>query len=416
LTLDNERLAAIWRIESPKLVATLMRSVRDLGVAEELAQDAFVAALAQWPDEGIPRNPGAWLMAVGKRRALDRIRRDAAFDRKQQIVSADVESALLDPGFDVVEREIEDDLLRLVFTACHPMLAQEARVALTLRLLGGLTTAEIARAFLSSESTVAQRIVRAKRTLAQARVPFEVPVDRERLERLASVLEVVYLIFNEGYAATSGDDVLRPELCNDAMRLGRVLAGLMPSEPEVHGLLALMELQASRSSARTDQRGAPVLLADQDRVRWDGVLIAHGLKALAQAELLGGTAGPYTLQAEIAACHARAATFARTDWARVAALYDALAERMPSAVVRLNRAVAAGMAFGAETGLRLSDELSQEPVLRDYHLLPAVRAEFLERLGRFSEAAPEFARAAQLAGNQRERTLLFERAARCRIS
>ena len=392
-----------------------MRMVRELGAAEELAQDAFVAALAQWPVERIPRNPGAWLNAVAKRRAVDRLRRDTGSVRVQHVPPDEIEAGAPDPGFDAVDREIDDDLLRLAFIACHPVLSREGRVALTLRLLGGLTTTEIARAFLTSEATVAQRIVRAKRTLAHARVPFEVPGEGERRERLSSVLEIVYLIFNEGYAATSGRDVLRPELCDEAMRVGRVLAGLMPFEAEAHALVALMELQASHASARVDEHGAPVLLADQDRTRWDGVLIRHGLRALERARAIGGY-GPYALQAAIAACHARAVTFAQTDWAQIVALYDALAEVQPSAVVDLNRAVAVGMAFGPQAGLDRADALRRESVLREYHLLPAVRAEFLERLGRFAEACAEFERAAGLTGNERERTLLFERAARCRIS
>jgi RNA polymerase sigma factor (sigma-70 family) len=416
LRLDNERLSAIWRIESPKVIASTMRVVRDLGTAEEVVQDAFVAALAQWPEEGIPRNPGAWLTAVAKRRAIDRLRRDAAFERKQQIVLRDAETAASDPGFDMAEEAIEDDLLRLVFIACHPMLAREGRVALTLRLLGGLTTAEIARAFLVPEPTIAQRIVRAKRTLAQARIPFEVPVGAERRERLASVLEVIYLIFNEGYAATSGDDVLRPELCNDAVRLGRVLAELMPLESEVHGLVALMEIQSSRARARVDAGGAPVLLADQDRARWDGVLISRGLRALERARALDAVAGPYVLQAAIAGCHAVAVSFDRTDWAQIAGYYDALAQLQPNAVVRLNRAVAAGMAYGPQTGLELAAELNDEPSLQTYYLLPAVRAEFLGRLGRYSEACVEFERAAALTANERARSMLLERATRCRLA
>lgn len=415
MNLDNERLEAIWRIESPRLVASLMRAVRDLGTAEELAQDAFVAALAQWPVEGIPRNPGAWLHAVAKRRAIDRLRRESGPVRVQAVPSSEMETATLESGYDAVDREIDDDLLRLAFIACHPVLSREARAALTLRLLGGLTTTEIARAFLTSEATVAQRIVRAKRTLAHARVPFELPSEAERRDRLSSVLEIVYLIFNEGYAASSGRDVLRSDLCDEAMRVGRVLAGLMPFEAETHGLVALMELQASRANARVDERGNPVLLADQDRTRWDRVLVAHGLRALERAQAIAGDR-PYALQAAIAACHARAATFEQTDWMQIASLYDALAEVKPTAVVDLNRAVAAGMAYGPQAGLDRADALRGEAVLREYHLLPAVRAEFLERLGRFAEACAEFERAARLTGNERERTLLCERAARCRIS
>lgn len=415
MTLDNERLAAIWRIESPKLVASLMRVVRDLGTAEELAQDAFVAALNQWPTEGVPKNPGAWLQSVAKRRAVDALRRSTVSGRIERSVARDVEAGVREAGFDAVDREIDDDLLRLTFVACHPVLSREARIALTLRLLGGLTTIEIARAFLTSEATIAQRIVRAKRTLAHAGVPFEVPGDGERRERLSSVLEIVYLIFNEGYAATSGTALVRPELCQEAMRVGRVLAQLMPFDSEVHGLVALMELQASRMHARVDDGGDPVLLADQDRSRWDGVLVTRGLRALGRAKALGSL-GPYALQAAIAACHARAATFEATDWAQIAALYDALVELRPSPVVELNRAVAAGMAFGPRAGLDLADALRGRPALRAYHLLPAVRGEFLQRLGRFAEASAEFERAAELTGNERERTLLVQRAARCRIS
>ena len=414
-TIDTHRsVDAIWRIESPKLIAALTRMVRDVGIAEELAQDAFVAALAQWPESGIPHNPGAWLMAVAKRRAIDYFRREKVLQRKhEEIASATELESHEEIDLGALDDEVGDDLLRLIFMACHPVLSVDARVALTLRLLGGLTTAEIARAFLVSEPTIAQRIVRAKRTLSEANVPFEVPSKAERTARLSSVLEVLYLIFNEGYAATGGDDVMQPALCEDAIRLGRVLAKLAPSEPEVHGLAALMELQASRSKARVNSLGEPVLLLEQDRGKWDYLLIGRGLAALARAEKLDGAFGPYALQAAIAACHARARTAAETDWTRIAALYDALAQLMPSPVVQLNRAVAIGMAFGPAAGLELVDVLVSEPSLKAYHLLPSVRGDFLEKLERFSEAQSEFERAAALAQNVRDRKLLLARAAKC---
>jgi RNA polymerase sigma factor (sigma-70 family) len=411
----NNTLDAIWRIESPKLIAGLMRVVRDVGVAEELAQDAFVAALSQWPQEGIPRNPGAWLMTAAKHRAIDLIRRQKTFERKTAELGRDLETADLASEFDTVYEEINDDVLRLMFVACHPILSTQARVALTLKLIGGLTTAEIARAFLTSEATIAQRIVRAKRTLSEARVPFEVPAGAQRAERLASVLEAIYLIFNEGYAATAGDDVLRPELVEDALRVGRVLAGLMPDEPEVHGLVALMELQASRMRARVTRTGEPILLLEQDRGKWNRLLIGRGLAALERAEALGGARGPYALQAAIAACHARAVTADRTDWQAIAALYDALAQVQPSPVVELNRAVAVGMAYGPSAGLEIVETLMDVPALRAYHLLPSVRADLLQKLGRLSEAGTEFERAAALAQNARDRKLLLDRAAACRF-
>jgi RNA polymerase sigma factor (sigma-70 family) len=413
--LDAHRtLDAIWRIESPKLIAGLARVVRDVGVAEDLAQDAFVSAITQWPEEGIPRNPGAWLMAVAKRRAIDRFRREDRLERKQEEIARNGELHVpRDIKLDALDDDIGDDLLRLMFIACHPVLAVDARVALALRLLGGLTTAEIARSFLTSEPTIAQRIVRAKRTLREARVPFEVPSREERTERLSSVLEVIYLIFNEGYSATAGEDVLRPELCEDAMRLGRVLAELVPGEPEVHGLVALMELQASRSKARVGPSGEPVLLLDQDRGQWDHLLIGRGLAALERAEKSSAALGPYSLQAAIAACHARSRTAAETDWARIAALYDALAQLIPTPVVHLNRAVAVGMAYGAAAGLELVDALTSEPALVAYHLLPSVRGDLLVKLGRSSEARAEFVRAASLANSPRDRKLLLARAENC---
>jgi RNA polymerase sigma factor (sigma-70 family) len=412
----NRAIEAVWRIESARVIAGLARMVRDVGLAEELAQDALVAALEQWPESGVPRNPGAWLMTIGKRRAVDHIRRNERYERKLAEIGheLEVDGEGVAPDLDAVSDEhIEDDLLRLVFTACHPVLSTEARVALTLRVLGGLTTDEIARAFLVSESTVAQRIVRAKRSLADARVPFEVPQGGELANRLASVLEVIYLIFNEGYSATAGDDWMRPALCEEALRLGRILAELMPKEPEVHGLVALMEIQASRSAARTGPTGEPVLLLDQDRGRWNRLLINRGLAALDRAEALGGAHGPYALQAAIAACHARATTAAETDWSRIAALYETLAELTPSPIVELNRAVAVGMADGPAAGLALVDELTAEPSLRAYHLLPSVRGDFLVKLGRRDEARAEFERAAAMTRNARERTLLLERAAAC---
>jgi len=394
--------------------------VRDVGLAEELAQDALIAALERWPEAGVPDNPGAWLMAVAKNRALDHFRRKKLRERKHQELGRELEVqqeltvADCDTATDIgLDDSVGDDLLRLVFTACHPVLSSEARVALTLRLLGGLTTEEIARAFLVPEPTVAQRIVRAKRTLAEARVPFEVPRADELAARLSSVLEVLYLVFNEGYSATAGDDWMRPALCEEALRLGRILAELAPKEPEVHGLVALMEIQASRAGARTGTKGEPVLSLDQDRARWDHLLIRRGLAALERAEALGGALGPYALQAAIAACHVRALTAAETDWARIAALYDALAELAPSPVVELNRAVALAMAFGPVAGLELVDALTSEPALKDYHLLPSVRGDLLAKLGRFDEARTEFQRAAALTRNARERELLLARAAAC---
>ena len=406
----------MWRIEAPRLIAGLAGFVRDVGLAEDLAQDALVSALEQWPDEGVPSNPGAWLMAVGKRRAIDRLRRGKVLERKQEELGRDLEMRQQEGGSELdaaLDDGIEDDLLRLVFTTCHPMLSTEARVALTLRMLGGLTTGEIARAFLVSESTVAQRIVRAKRTLAEADVPFEVPGNEELPERLSSVLEVIYLVFNEGYAATAGDDWMRPALCEEALRLGRVLAELAPQESEVHGLVALMEIQASRSRARVGPSGEPVLLLDQDRARWDWLLIGRGLAALERAEALGGAVGPYALQAAIAACHARARTAAETDWARIAALYGALARLSPSPVVELNRAVAVGMASGPAAGLELVDRLTSEPALAAYHLLPSVRGDLLEKLGRLDEARAEYERAMSLTQNEAQRRLLTERVAAC---
>jgi RNA polymerase sigma-70 factor (ECF subfamily) len=414
---DTHRtIDAVWRIESARLIAGLARMVRDVGVAEELAQDALVVALEQWPESGVPDNPGAWLMVTAKHRAIDRLRRSKLLERKQEELGREIETRqrVTEPDLDAaIDDDIGDDLLRLVFTTCHPVLSTEARVALTLRLLGGLTTKEIARAFLVPESTVAQRIVRAKRTLAEARVPFEVPSGDELAGRLSSVLEVVYLVFNEGYSATAGDDWLRPELCEDALRLGRILAELVPDEPEVHGLVALMEIQASRSHARIGPSGEPVLLFDQDRGRWDHVLIGRGLAALERAEGLGGTLGPYTLQAAIAACHARARTPEETDWERIVALYDALAQLTPSPVVELNRAVALAMAFGPAVGLEVVDELAAEGSLNGYHLLPSVRGDLLARLGRRDEARAEFERAAALTSNTRERELALERARAC---
>jgi RNA polymerase sigma factor (sigma-70 family) len=413
---DTHRaIDAVWRIESPKLIASLTRIVRDVGVAEDLAHDALVAALQQWPESGVPRNPGAWLMATAKHRAIDYFRRNKLVERKHEALGRELEADQTGaPNFDgALDDEVGDDLLRLVFTACHPVLSTEARVALTLRLLGGLTTSEIARAFLVSEPTIAQRIVRAKRTLATARVPFEVPRGVELTARLSSVLEVIYLVFNEGYTATAGDDWMRPSLCEDALRLGRILAELAPAEPEVHGLVALMEIQASRSRARTGPSGEPILLLDQNRARWDQLLIGRGLAALARAERLGGAGGPYALQAAIAACHARARTADQTDWARIAALYQDLATVKPSPVVELNRAVAVAMASGPEAGLALVDRLTQRPELRDYHLLPSVRGDLLAKLGRLDEARPEFERAAALTSNARERALLLDRARSC---
>ena len=415
----HRTIRAVWRIEQARLIAGLARIVRDVGLAEELAQDALVTALERWPDAGVPDNPGAWLMAVARRRAIDVVRRGKMLDRKHQELGRELEALQDEPGPDLeaaLDDDIGDDLLRLMFTACHPVLSTEARVALTLRLVGGLTTEEIARAFLVPEPTVAQRIVRAKRTLAEARVPFEVPREAERGERLASVLGVVYLIFNEGYAATAGEDLMRPALCDEALRLGRILAGLAPREPEVHGLVALMEIQASRTGARTGPEGEPILLADQNRSRWDQLLIRRGLAALEaaqdKAQETGRPLGPYALQAAIAACHGRARTADETDWRRIAALYDALAVVAPTPVVELNRAVAVSMAFGPAAGLPLIEALDAEPALKDYHLLPAVRGDVLERLGRLGEARAAFERAAGLARNARERELLLGRAAK----
>jgi RNA polymerase sigma factor (sigma-70 family) len=420
---DRARKAveAVWRIESSRIIAGLTRMVRDVGLAEELAQDALVSALEQWPESGIPDNPGAWLMAAAKRRGIDRFRRDRRWDDKQQEIARDLwaKEAETPDLAAAVDDFIPDDLLRLMFTACHPVLPKEARVALTLRLLGGLTTEEIARAFLAPEPTVAQRIVRAKRTLAEARVPFELPDRAAMPERLASVLEVLYLVFNEGYSATAGSDWMRPALCEDAMRLGRVLAAMAPEESEVHGLVALMELQASRMPARTGPGGAPVLLNDQDRSRWDRLLIAHGLAALEKAEgagrsgKAGGALGPYALQAAIAACHARALRAEDTDWARIAALYDALVQSVPSPIIELNRAVAVAMAYGPEAGLEILDDLLEEPALQGYHLLPAARGDLLARSGRWTEAREAFVRAAELARNEKERKLLSDRVAAC---
>jgi RNA polymerase sigma factor (sigma-70 family) len=411
---DTHRaIDAVWRIESAKLIAGLARIVRDVGVAEDLAQDALVAALERWPETGVPDNPGAWLMATAKHRAIDFLRRGKRVDRKHDEIGHDLESKQESPEDELTEAiddDIGDDLLRLIFTACHPVLSTEARVALTLRLLGGLTTEEVARAFLVPEATVAQRIVRAKRTLADAHVPFEVPRGAEFAARLSSVLQVIYLIFNEGYSATAGDDWMRPALCDDALRLGRILAELVPNEPEVHGLVALMEIQASRSHARVGPTGEPVLLLDQDRGRWDQLLIRRGLAALERAESLGAASGPYTLQAAIAACHARARVPDETDWARIAELYAELGRLTPSPVVELNRAVAVAMAFGPAAGLEIVDALTSEPSLKAYHLLPSVRGDFLAKLGRHDEARAEFEHAASLTRNARERQLLLARA------
>ncbi|HLZ26759.1 MAG TPA: RNA polymerase sigma factor [Chloroflexota bacterium] len=409
----HRAIEAVWRIESARLIAGLTRIVRDVGVAEELAQDALVVALEKWPESGVPDNPGAWLMGTAKHRAIDLIRRRVRLERKQAELGheLEIEQEIGVPDIEAaLDEDVSDDLLRLVFIACHPVLSSEARAALTLRLLGGLTTDEIARAFLVPEPTIAQRIVRAKRTLADAHIPFEVPARDELAARLASVLEVVYLIFNEGYSATAGDDWMRPTLCEEALRLGRILAELAPTEPEVHGLVALMEIQASRSRARIGPRGEPVLLLDQNRALWDRLLITRGLAALERGQRLGGTPGPYALQAAIAACHARARTPAETDWQRIAAIYETLARVVPSPVIELNRAVALGMAFGPAVGLELVDELTSEPSLKAYHLLPSVRGDLLAKLGRLDEARAEFERAASLTRNARERDLLLERA------
>ncbi|HEY3974279.1 MAG TPA: RNA polymerase sigma factor [Candidatus Sulfotelmatobacter sp.] len=414
-TETHRAIEAVWRIESARVIAGLTRIVHDVGVAEELAQDALVAALEKWPESGIPQNPGAWLMGTAKHRAIDFLRHSSLVDLKHEHL-----------GRELAEREMEvpdlaaamdynigDDMLRLVFIACHPVLSTEARVALTLRLLGGLTTAEIARAYLVVEPTMAQRIVRAKRTLTDAHVPFEVPRGSEFTSRLSPVLQVIYLIFNEGYSATAGDDWMRPALCEEALRLGRILAGLAPNEPEVHGLVALMEIQASRARARVDAAGEPILLLEQDRAQWDRLLIGRGLASLERAEQLTGTRGPYSIQAAIAACHARAVSAADTDWARIVALYEELATIEPSPVIELNRAVAAGMASGPAAGLAFVDALTNDPALEGYHLLPSVRGDLLRKLGRLSEARAEFARAASLTRNTRERNLLLDRARAC---
>jgi RNA polymerase sigma factor (sigma-70 family) len=415
-TETHRTINAVWRIESARIIAGIARMVRDVGLAEDLAQDALVAALEQWPESGVPDNPGAWLMAVAKRRAIDQLRRRTRLDRTEAKLAIEVEAqmerAAPDPD-SALDDDIGDDMLRLMFTACHPLLSTEARVALTLRLLGGLTTPEIARAFLVPEPTIAQRIVRAKRTLAEAKVPFEVPRGSERADRLASVLEVIYLIFNEGYTATAGEEWTRPVLCEDALRLGRILAELDPAESEVHGLVALMEIQASRLHARTGPEGEPILLLDQNRARWDQLLIHRGLTALERAQSLGGNVGPYALQAAIAACHARAREAAATDWAQIASLYAALYRLIPSPVIELNRAVAVGMAEGPAAGLEVVDRLMDEPSLKNYHHLPAVRGDLLVKLGRLEEAGPEFERAAALTRNARERELLLERVRAC---
>ena len=414
---DTHRaIDAVWRIESARIIAGLTRIVRDVGIAEELAQDALVAALEQWPESGIPDNPGAWLMATAKHRAIDHFRRNKLLERKHEELGRELQTQqeMAVANFEIAEDgDISDDLLRLVFISCHPVLSTEGRVALTLRLLGGLTTDEIARAFLVPEPTVAQRIVRAKRTLSEAKVPFEVPRGPDLVARLSSVLEVIYLVFNEGYSATSGDDWMRPTLCEDALRLGRILAELAPNEPEVHGLVALMEIQASRAGARAGPGGEPILLLDQDRARWDQLLIHRGLAALERAERLGGALGNYAMQAAIAACHARARTAAETDWRRIASLYDALARLRPSPIVELNRTVAHAMAFGPAAGLELIDALVSEPSLKSYHLLPSVRGDFLFKLRRFAEAQTEFERGASLTRNARERELLLDRARAC---
>ncbi|WP_028551281.1 RNA polymerase sigma factor [Paenibacillus sp. UNC451MF] len=412
----HRTIDAIWRIESAKLIAGLSRMVRDVGLAEDLAQDALVIALEKWPDSGIPDNPGAWLMATAKRRAIDLLRRNKLRDRKYEEFSRS-NDLFTEHALEVTtEGDIGDDLLRLIFTTCHPILSQEARVALTLRLLGGLTTDEIAHAFLVAESTIAQRIVRAKRTLSKAQVPFELPVGDELKERLSTVLEVVYLMFNEGYTATSGNHWIRPLLCQEALRLGRILAEIAPMEPEVHGLVALMELQASRFKTRVGPAGEPVLLMDQNRGLWDHLLIRRGLTSLERAKKLGRPLGPYSLQAAISACHTEARTAAETNWVRIAALYEALSRVMPSPIVELNRAVAIAMAFGPSFGLQMVDELTSVPSLKDYHLLPSVRGDLLAKLGRYDEASEEFERAAALTRNTRERELLLKHAAECASS
>jgi len=411
----HRAIDAVWRIESARLIAGLTRIVRDVSVAEDLGQDALVAALERWPESGIPDNPSAWLMAAAKRRGIDALRRRVTLERKQELIARELEilQQLDQPDLVAQVDDVQDDVLRLVFMTCHPVLSREARVALTLRLLGGLSTPEIARAFLVSEATIAQRIVRAKRTLAEARVPFEVPGRDELADRLSAVLEVIYLVFNEGYAATAGEHWIRPALCEDALRLGRILSALMPCEPEVQGLLALMELQASRLRARVGPHGEPVLLADQDRARWDQLLVQRGLAGLQRAEELSDQLGPYTLQAAIAACHARGRSLEETDWPRIVALYDGLAALTGSPVVELNRAVAVGMAFGPEAGLELIDSLADEPALRGYHLLPSVRGDLLVRLGRLADAREELMHAADLCNNDRERELLLSRAVAC---
>jgi RNA polymerase sigma-70 factor (ECF subfamily) len=416
-TTDTHRaIDAVWRIESARIIAGLTRIVRDVGLAEELAQDALVAALQQWPESGVPDNPGAWLMATAKHRAIDHFRRNTLLERKHQELGRSLEAKqemAVEDLHTAIDDEFGDDLLRLIFISCHPVLSTEARVALTLRLLGGLTTEEIARAFLAPEPTIAQRIVRAKRTLADERVPFEVPRRPELAARLSSVLEVIYLVFNEGYSATAGDDWMRPALCEEALRLCRILAELAPEEPEVHGLVALMEIQASRSRARTGASGEPILLLDQNRALWDQLLIRRGLAALERAEKLGGAPGPYALQAAITACHARARLPQETDWPRIVTLYEELAQLTPSPIVELNRAVAVAMAYGPAAGLQIIDTLASEPSLKAYHLLPSVRGDFLFKLGRLSEARAEFQRAASLTRNARERALLLDRARAC---
>jgi len=416
-TTDTHRaIDAVWRIESARIIAGLTRIVRDVGLAEELAQDALVAALQQWPESGVPDNPGAWLMATAKHRAIDHFRRNTLLERKHQELGRELEAkqeTAVEDLHTAIDDEVGDDLLRLIFISCHPVLSTEARVALTLRLLGGLTTEEIARAFLAPEPTVAQRIVRAKRTLADERIPFEVPRGPELAARLSSVLEVIYLVFNEGYSATAGDDWMRPALCEEALRLCRILAELAPMEPEVHGLVALMEIQASRSRARTGTSGEPILLLDQNRALWDQLLIRRGLAALERAEKLGGARGPYALQAAITACHARVRLPQETDWPRIVTLYEELAELTPSPIVELNRAVAVAMAYGPAAGLQIVDSLISEPSLKAYHLLPSVRGDFLFKLGRLSEAQAEFQRAASLTRNARERELLLDRARAC---
>jgi RNA polymerase sigma factor (sigma-70 family) len=412
----HRTVEAVWRMESARIIGALARMLRDVGLAEEMAQEALVAALETWPANGLPDQPAAWLMATAKNRALDHLRHRKLTQDREPALTYEIESMLQDAAPDLeraLENRIGDDVLRLVFIACHPVLPTEARVALTLRLLGGLTTEEIARAFFVPEATVAQRIVRAKRTLAEARVPFEVPAGQELVQRLSSVLQVIYLIYNEGYSASAGADWMRPALCDEALRLGRILAGLVPREPEVHGLVALMEIQSSRARARVTADGTPVLLLEQDRARWDQLLIRRGLAALERAGQLGKSLGPYGLQAAIAACHARARRAADTDWQGIAALYDALAQLAPSPVVELNRAVALAMAFGPAAGLEVADALVDEPALRGYHLLPSVRGDFLFKLGRLDEAREEFQRAAELAQNERERTLLLARAGSC---